>query len=664
MIRLSRSSIHIGNGDIIDHNPLTMSDEHILEEIYSTHVHSDTKFDAEYLFNIAGNILTRSTHVVDNFVQGHEQQTSLEQLDNINPPASFTSPLCTLKKINSEMACKAPGEEIAYRTTLAILNKLSNYSWVAKGVLTLSAFALEYGEFWLLSQYLPTEPLAKSLAIMKRVPQLTKPELLKKHRYAVLEVNNLIKATSQLIDIIIALERLNSRHDIKEVPALAPALEQFPVDVYWVIITIVAIVTQIECLTTDSEERQDLSQFGQKINIIISKLRKHVSQITIQIDEAEYNKLLKKLFQTPTEIMEVFKVLIFWKDTPQTPIYCGSTKTLVNIDVLKKKDVFLFISTLDICQEDISTMIRIYDHIQKTGSQHQIVWIPIVEEWNDRGRKKFDSLKSKMPWYVLHHFATIKGIRFIKEELHFKLNPLVVVLSTQGKILHQNAFHMIHVWGVKGFPFTKTKEESMTQELMWVDSVLVGIDIKIKWREDDIVIICGGKDKEWIQQFTKYFGALVNDATIKQTNTSIELICLESQQQNVVNTFWKKVESLFVTKMHEKTNSVTQQVEKLLSYKNESGWAIVTKGSIVIAVGHGTTVLKTFAEFGTWKGDVSTKGFEYSFREYHNTIASSVHICSHLEIPNVDGKIPDFIKCPDCHRTMEVYISYKCCHNG
>lgn len=153
----------------------------------------------------------------------------------------------------------------------------------------------------------------------------------------------------------------------------------------------------------------------------------------------------------------------------------------VNIDVLKKKDVFLFISTLDICQEDISTMIRIYDHIQKTGSQHQIVWIPIVEEWNDRGRKKFDSLKSKMPWYVLHHFATIKGIRFIKEELHFKLNPLVVVLSTQGKILHQNAFHMIHVWGVKGFPFTKTKEESMTQELMWVDSVLVGIDIKIKW---------------------------------------------------------------------------------------------------------------------------------------------------------------------------------------
>jgi hypothetical protein len=149
--------------------------------------------------------------------------------------------------------------------------------------------------------------------------------------------------------------------------------------------------------------------------------------------------------------------------------------------VLKKKSVFLFISTLDISQEDIATLIRIYDHIKKTGSQHKIVWVPIVEEWNDRQRKKFDSLKSKMPWYVLHHFAPIKGIKYIKEELHFKLKPLVVVLSPQGKILHKNAFHMIQVWGVKAFPFSKSNEDSMTQTLIWVDSMLVDVDITIKW---------------------------------------------------------------------------------------------------------------------------------------------------------------------------------------
>lgn len=149
--------------------------------------------------------------------------------------------------------------------------------------------------------------------------------------------------------------------------------------------------------------------------------------------------------------------------------------------MLKKKDVFLFISTLDISQEDISILIPIYDHIKKTGSQHKIVWVPIVEEWNDKLKKKFDSLKSKMPWYVLHHFAPIKGIKYIKEELHFNQKPLVVVLSPQGKILHHNAFHMIQVWGVKGFPYTEDKEKSITQELKWVVSLLVDIDIQIKW---------------------------------------------------------------------------------------------------------------------------------------------------------------------------------------
>jgi len=31
-------------------------------------------------------------------------------------------------------------------------------------------------------------------------------------------------------------------------------------------------------------------------------------------------------------------------------------------------------------------------------------------------------------------------------------------------------------------------------------------------KEDDTVIICGSKEKEWIQQFRKYVGTLVNDA--------------------------------------------------------------------------------------------------------------------------------------------------------
>lgn len=58
-------------GGSVDHNLLSMSDEQILKEIYSTHVHnhSDTKFDADSLFTLVDNILGRSTHVVDNIIQ-------------------------------------------------------------------------------------------------------------------------------------------------------------------------------------------------------------------------------------------------------------------------------------------------------------------------------------------------------------------------------------------------------------------------------------------------------------------------------------------------------------------------------------------------------------------------------------------------------------------
>ena len=52
-----------------EHNPLAMSDEQILELIYSTNVQSDTRFDVDSLFTLVENTLRRSTSVVDNLVE-------------------------------------------------------------------------------------------------------------------------------------------------------------------------------------------------------------------------------------------------------------------------------------------------------------------------------------------------------------------------------------------------------------------------------------------------------------------------------------------------------------------------------------------------------------------------------------------------------------------
>ena len=148
------------------------------------------------------------------------------------------------------MTCKAPGEEFAHKTTMSILNKLSSYSWDAKAVLTLAAFAMDYGDFWLLAQIHSSDQLAKSVGILKRVPAISMRPGIQKHKKAIVELNNLIKVALEVIECIFELEKL-SIYGTKDVPALAPAIDRIPVDVYWAIITIVACTTHMCCLIND-----------------------------------------------------------------------------------------------------------------------------------------------------------------------------------------------------------------------------------------------------------------------------------------------------------------------------------------------------------------------------------------------------------------------------
>ena len=236
--------------------------------------------------------------IARNSLQG--THATVEDLEEKSPKASFSPPICALKNISCEvitsnytqcffpltqsvvqpyktliikdthgfyfilvshiifflmnikcqMQCKAPGEEIAHKTALTILNKLSNYSWDTKAVLTLAAFALDYGEFWQIAQAPSSDQLAKSVGTLRRVPILLKRPTLQKHRQSLIELNNVIKATLEVIECIFELEKL-SNYDTKDVPALSTGVEHIPVDVYWAIVTVVASTTQFCCLIND-----------------------------------------------------------------------------------------------------------------------------------------------------------------------------------------------------------------------------------------------------------------------------------------------------------------------------------------------------------------------------------------------------------------------------
>ncbi|PON53339.1 Sieve element occlusion [Trema orientale] len=642
----------------------TASDEKILDLVYATHVHHDQSFDVESLFFVVENIIKRSGQIVDNVIQG--TQVHAETIDEKPSKASFVSPLCTLKSIGCELSCKPPGEEFAHKSTLAILNKLSKYSWEAKAVLTLAAFALDFGDFWLVAQHNQSDQLAKSLGILRRVPVLLKPADLQKRRQAVVEVNSLIKATLQVIEIIYELEKLTI-YDPKDVPALAQSLDHTPVDVYWAILSVAACSTKINILTSEEDKPHDLSPYAQKIHYVMNKLKTHLIICKNQIEEADNYRRLRKLFQTPTEIVEILKALIFSKDNVQ-PIIDGSTNKTVTIDVLKKKNVLLVISGLDITEEEISILRPIHEATKK-DNQYHIVWIPIVEKWTDELEKKFEDLRTKMPWYVVHYFSPIAGIKYIKEEWHYKGKPAVVVINPQGKVEISNALHLIRVWGMKAFPFNKAAEETISNETHWIGPVVSNIDPKIQiWiKEEKYIFFYGGKDNDWIQQFTKKATALLNDPIIKEAKISIELFCVGKTPKGgedlvKLGRFWTSIESLFFTKVHKIVDPVTQEIQKLLSYKNESGWAVLSKGSTVVVAGHGLTIMKVVEEFEKWKEIVKKKGFEVVFKEYHSEAIQSVRHCCRFDIPSVAGKVPETMNCPECPRNMEAFTSYKCCH--
>lgn len=69
-----------------------------------------------------------------------------------------------------QILCSCLNEENLHKKTMSLFDSLANYRWDDKAVLALLAFAKSYGEFWLLIQLYPKNPLAVSVAMLKQLP--------------------------------------------------------------------------------------------------------------------------------------------------------------------------------------------------------------------------------------------------------------------------------------------------------------------------------------------------------------------------------------------------------------------------------------------------------------------------------------------------------------
>ncbi|GMY34745.1 protein sieve element occlusion b [Fagus crenata] len=273
----------------------------IVDQIRETHdhAHADDNFDVESLLVVVRNILNGDTLVEDDSLG-----TAEAQLKEKAHEASFIPPL--IKQLSIEIASKDSGVEIPCKTTMSVLKRLSSYSWNAKAVLTLAAFALDYGEFWLLNQFNPSDKLGKSVRVLQGVPTILKLEN-KWIPKQIAELDKLIKATLEVIECIFKLEKLFKDGDAKDVPALSTHMGDIPIYVYRSITTIVACSTQLFGLINDEDKTHKLSPFIKKINDTLDFLKMHIELYNNHMNYLE----LVKVMRNQRDIVVAFKELRF-----------------------------------------------------------------------------------------------------------------------------------------------------------------------------------------------------------------------------------------------------------------------------------------------------------------------------------------------------------------
>ncbi|KAF4353564.1 hypothetical protein F8388_003440 [Cannabis sativa] len=585
-------------------NPFKVGEDFITAQVNDTHAtYVDSSFDANSFFIIVANILRQSTEIVQKSLQGDKITPKLEGSFH---KENFKIPMCLIKSIGCE--------------------KLRNYSWEAKLTLTLAAFAKEFGELLMhTGEVHPQDHLTTSLAILKG--SLILPTTTTTRKNALIQLNDLIKLTLQLIEIIFRSHLLLK-----------------PIHVYWIIITVVACA-----------------------------------------NKRDYYELLKVLCQNNKETIEFLSRLFSTRDSSRGVqlIDCSAYFRTVQIDVLRKKTVMLVFSRVvgryDISTNDINILKRIqYEKIkrERMEEQYAIVWVPIVDETHDQltqYRKEIEFqrlLASKdIQWYTVNSLALHKGsLKFLKEEWKFETSPICVVMDLAlGRVQNINAFYSMRLWGLDAFPFDKESEHRVVHEMTWINTVFSrefiarSQSFSIWVERNDYIIIHGGTDMAWsreIQDKMRYMRM--------ETNIKIELFNIN--EESYVEQFWSGAKTL--VEKYYKVEYAKQQVQRLNSLKQAKGWFMLNKGSTTLVVGSRETLIKAVEELNIWKESITEKTFEVAFKEYHEKIFIMVPRPSDdpcLTIVNPlkeDGKtMLKEMKCTKCGRDMEMTsVTFRCCH--
>ncbi|KAL3501102.1 hypothetical protein ACH5RR_035551 [Cinchona calisaya] len=700
----SSRSIQLMRGD--RHLFSTSDDTAMTKQIRATHAPDGREFDVKPLLLIIEDIMHRATPTF--LGAAAESQAHIDSWEDKAIHSGYSDILELLaypiNKTSSEIICKSSAGGDAHLITMALFQSLSSYAWEAKVTIAFAAFAVKYGEFWLVAQLYTTNPLAQSVAVLKELPEIMEHTVALKQKFEA--VNNLIKAMLDVTQCIIKFKEIPSQYIKPESPEMVSAAAHIPTAVYWTVRSIVACSTILLNLIAlgheyiaSAAESWELNSMAHRLANIKEHLERQMAFSNQIIDGKRLNDAylaLVRLFEiSHIDNMKILKALIYSKED-QLPLYDGTNKRRASFDVLRRKHVLLLISDLDMSHEELSVLHQMYTESRqqptRPESQYEVVWLPIVDglsQWHDAKQKQFEFVQNNMPWYSVAHPTMLDpaAIKFIKENWGFTKKPQLVVLDPQGKESNRNALHMMWIWGSLAFPFTKAKEEALWKEETWrIELLADSIDHNLfLWvNENRYICLYGGEDIEWIRKFTTTARAVANAARIplemlyvgksnpkervRRNNSAIQVENLSHTLPDLtlIWFFWVRLESMWHSKVQHgmtvENDPIMQEIVTMLSFDgSEQGWAVFSRGSHEMAKGKGDTVYQCLSQFDRWKDKVVyPDGFVITLNEQLHELHTPHH-CNRLILPGTTGQIPEKVVCAECGRPMERFIMYRCC---
>nr|GMD35178.1 protein SIEVE ELEMENT OCCLUSION B-like [Ipomoea batatas] len=543
--------------------------------------------------------------------------------------------------ISSEILGSCNRNQDTNEIVLSMFGALSTLKWIAKGVVALAAFAINYGEFRLLVEQHSTDSTAKLLSLLENVPA----DFFEEDLYI-----NIAKLAKAAMDLIKYLWRVKS---------ISSTAEQW--ELYYLTEKVTELHQQIECKCFSIV-------FA---NHYVNGIWKFQSFCLVSHDESKEKETSEKLWRLfPQKNITILTDVICCEDHMPLPLIDGDTKIPQKVDMLKKKPVLLYISNLDPPNDEIETVKRVH---AARKDEFQFVWLPVLDkskDWNKQN-EQYEKRRNLMPWLVVRKPQLLDGtiVKFIENGWEFKKRSIIVAFDRYENVVNKNALPMILIWGSKeAYPFTDARETELWKSQTWRLKLLLPLpeftsetkDLTQldQWIKDEKNYICmyGGKDIEWIKRFEAKVGAIANDLSIPSDNMKI----LNLDNSSVAWITWARIEAIFVScskQVNEQSHDpIKEGALTMCSFHwSRRGWAIISEcssNSMAKALGNVMLNCLNKCKPEEWKKDGLVKSL-------NACISKS---CETLHFLPTFPEIPKMRVCSQsfCGRPMRKSVTFHC----